>query len=137
MHSLRILTLGGGLLWAAHAQSTWTDSQTRLMWTAADNGFGVTAGQAALYCRTLTLGGFNDWSLPTIDDLHRLFGGAANASGYHIAAPIKLTGWQWSSSPGQQRGEQWALDYGDGARASVTAGDSGLNRALCVRHTDQ
>jgi hypothetical protein len=117
----------------AHAQATWTDTQTGLMWTAADNGVGVTASQAANYCRTLRVGGYQDWSLPAIDDLQHLFGGSPNPSGYRIAAPIKLTGWQWSGSPGQQRGELWALDFGDGARASVVAGDSGLNRALCVR----
>jgi hypothetical protein len=130
----------GSLLSAAHAQNapvsrpaTWTDRQTGLIWTASDNGIGVTARQAANYCRTLALDGHHDWSLPTIDDLHHLFGGPPSASGYHINAPIKLTGWQWSGSPGQQRGEQWALDFGDGARASVVTGDSGLNRALCVR----
>jgi hypothetical protein len=117
----------------AHAQAPWTDPQTRLMWTEADNGIGVTASQAAYYCRALKVGGHRDWALPTIDELQHLFGGPPNASGYHIAAAIKLTGWQWSASPGQQRGEQWALDFGDGARASVVAGDSGLNRALCVR----
>ena len=130
-------TVLGGSSRAAHAQSTWTDAQTHLMWTASDNGVGVTAIQAARYCRTLTLGGYKDWSLPTIEDLHRLFGGQADASGYHIAAPIKLTGWQWSGSPGQQAGELWALDFGDGARASVVSGDSGLNRALCVRRIDK
>jgi Protein of unknown function (DUF1566) len=137
-----ILAIGamGGLLSAAHAQtapsnrpSTWTDPQTGLIWTSSDNGAGLTASQAAYYCRTLTLDGHKDWSLPTIDELHRLFGGPPTASGYHITAPINLTGWQWSASGGQQRGEQWALDFGDGARASVVAGDSGLNRALCVR----
>jgi NADH:flavin oxidoreductase / NADH oxidase family len=49
--------------------------------------------------------------------------------------PIKLTGWQWSSTPGKQAGEGWALDFGDGGRPSVAAGDSGLNRALYVRRT--
>lgn len=130
----------GGLLATAHAQTApsgssaiWTDSKTGIVWTASDNGIGLTASQAANYCRALTLAGYKDWSLPTIDELHGLFGGTPDSNGHHIAAPIKLTGWQWSSSPGQQRGEQWALDFGDGGRASVVAGDSGLNRALCVR----
>ena len=111
----------------------WVDPRTQLMWTADDNGFGVSWSQAVYYCRTLKLGGHADWTLPTIDELHGLFGGAANQSGHHIAGPIKLTGWQWSASPGQEPGQQWALDFGDGARASAVTGDSGLNRALCVR----
>ena len=134
----------GGLIVTAHAQSapaapssTWTDLQTKLVWTIADNGYGVTWSQAASYCRTLKLGDFKDWTLPAIDDLQHLFGGPVSQNGYHIIAPLRLTGWQWSSSPGQQRGQQWALDFGDGARASVVTGDSGLNRALCVRRTSR
>ena len=113
----------------------WIDPNTKLMWAAADNGSGVSQSQAAYYCRFLTLSGFKDWTLPGIDDLQRLFGGPANLSGYRIVGPLKLTGWQWSSSPGKEPGEEWALDFGDGGRASVVTGDSGLNRALCVRNT--
>ena len=89
--------------------------------------------QAVYYCQALTLAGHKDWTLPSIDDLHKLFGGPANANGFHIVAPIKLSGWTWSSSPGKEPGEEWALDFGDGGRASVVMGDSGFNRALCVR----
>jgi hypothetical protein len=112
----------------------WIDPDTKLMWTAADNGSGVSLTQAARYCRRLTLSGFDDWTLPSIDDLQRIVGDARSHSSYRVKGPIKLTGWQWSSTPGNQEGEGWALDFGDGARASVAAGDSGLNRALCVRH---
>lgn len=111
----------------------WTDSKTSLMWAAADNGSAVSLSQAAYYCQTLTLGGHKDWTLPTIDELQGIFGGSANDRGYRIVSPIKLTGWAWSSSLGREPGEGLVLDFGDGGRASVVAGDSGLNRALCVR----
>lgn len=104
------------------------------MWTAADNGSGLSWIQAQRYCKNLTLAGSKDWILPSIDDLQGLVGSAASQSTYRIKAPIKLSGWEWSSTPGKQEGEGWALDFGDGGRASVAAGDSGLNRALCVRH---
>ena len=103
------------------------------MWTAKDNGSGVSRNQAARYCRELTIAGFKDWTLPSIDDLQHIFGGPENQGGYHVKGAIKLSGWQWSSTPGKQAGEGWAFDFGDGGRASVAAGDSGLNRALCVR----
>jgi hypothetical protein len=115
------------------APQFWTDPATHLVWAIADNGSGVTQAQAAYYCRSLTLGGHSDWALPSIDELQGLFGGAANDHGYHLIAPIRTTGWAWSSSPGKEHGEMWALDFGDGGRASVVTGDSGLNRALCVR----
>jgi hypothetical protein len=112
--------------------AVWQDPATGSVWTRADNGSGVSWSQAAYYCRTLTLGGFRDWKLPTIDELQQLVGPSANASGFRTAAPLKLTGWQWSATPGADKGEAWALDFGDGGRASVVMGDSGLNRALCV-----
>jgi hypothetical protein len=121
----------------AKARGYWVDPQSRLMWAAADNGFGVSWSQAVYYCHSLTTAGYTDWSLPTIDELHGLFGGAPNEGGHHIAGPIKLTGWAWSGSAGQELGEHWALDFGDGARASVVAGDSGFNRALCVRRSSK
>lgn len=118
---------------AAGEPFTWTDPATKLTWTTSDNGVGVTYSQAVYFCRTLNLDGHTDWALASIDELFHLFGGPANESGHHIAAPIRLTGWQWSSSPGKERGEEWVLDFGDGQKASVVMGDSGLNRALCVR----
>ena len=116
----------------------WIDPDTKLMWTAADNGSGLTWSQAIRYCRELRLGGFASWSLPSIDELQGIFKNIESKStgievGYHVKGPLKLSGWQWSLTPGSQDGEGWALDFGDGGRASVAAGDSGLNRALCVR----
>lgn len=126
------------LLWAtacrgADKPNYWIDPNTHLMWTTADNGLGVSWVQAQRYCRDLRLDGFHDWSLPSIDELQGLVGAANAEATYRIRAPIKLTGWQWSSTLGKQDGEGWALDFGDGGRASVASGDSGLNRALCVR----
>jgi hypothetical protein len=111
----------------------WIDAATSLMWTAADNGSGLSWGQALRYCAELKQDGFKDWTLPGIEQLQHLFTSATETGGFHIKGPIKLSGWQWSSSAGQQSGEGWAFDFGDGGRASVAAGDSGLNRALCVR----
>lgn len=118
-------------------QPTWLDPQTGLIWTGSDNGLGLSLRQARRYCRTLSWSGFSDWALPSIDDLQSIFGGTESQSGYHLRGPLKLTGWQWSSTPGTRDGEGWAFDFGDGGRASVAAGDSGLNRALCVRGTSK
>jgi hypothetical protein len=111
----------------------WRDPASGNVWAASDDGSGVSWSQAGRYCSALSLGGFHDWRLPSIEELQQLVGKSANGNGYRITGPIKLTGWQWSSSPGVERGEAWAIDFGDGGRASVVMGDSGLNRALCVR----
>lgn len=117
----------------AQSRGYWTDPATGLQWATSDNGSAVTQRQAGQHCQNRILGGHSDWRLPSIDELHRLFGGEPNERGFRITGPIKLTGWVWSSSQGKEAAEYWALDFGDGARASVVAGDSGLNRALCVR----
>jgi hypothetical protein len=111
----------------------WIDPSSKLTWTAADNGSGLSWRQAQRYCRELTLAGFKDWTLPSIDDLQEISTVASNDNGYRIKGPLKLTGWQWSATLGTQKGEGWAFDFGDDGRASVAAGDSGLNRALCIR----
>jgi hypothetical protein len=124
------ISLGGSL-------GFWIDPSTKLTWTTADNGSGLSWSQAQRYCRELTLAGFKDWSLPSIDDLQQVSLTTANEGGYRIKGPLRLTGWQWSATPGTQKGEGWAFDFGDGGRASVAAGDSGLNRALCIRRSSQ
>lgn len=121
----------------ARKVASWTDPSTGKTWTAADNGAAVSWAQAARYCGSLSLAGHHDWKLPSIDELQHLVGPAANAAGFRIIGPIQLTGWAWSSTPGIEAGESWALDFGDGGRASVVAGDSGLNRALCVREPEK
>jgi hypothetical protein len=93
--------------------------------------FKIAGALCALICAALCSGAE---LLVRADDLQRIFGGPESQVGYHITGPIKLTGWQWSSTAGKQDGEGGALDFGDGGRASVADGDSGLNRALCVRH---
>jgi Protein of unknown function (DUF1566) len=117
---------------AQNKSDVWQDAASGKVWAPSDNGSGVSWSQAGYHCRTLTLGGIHDWRLPSIDELQQLLSKSANADGYRITGPIKLTGWQWSSSPGTEKGEAWAIDFGDGGRASVVMGDSGLNRALCV-----
>lgn len=116
----------------------WIDAGHGRAWAAADNGSGVSWSQAQQYCSQLRIDGLpirgeGGWRLPSIDELAQIFGDIADDQGYRVVAPLKLTGWQWSSTPGNEPGEGWVLDFGDGGRASVAAGDSGMNRALCVR----
>lgn len=118
---------------SSQSAEVWFDSRTRLYWAKSDSGSGVTVKQARHYCRQLSLGGFRDWRLPSMEELATLFGGAPNERGLRLVAPLKITGWAWSATPGEEPGEYWAFDFSDGARASVAAGDAGLNRALCVR----
>jgi len=134
MNALGVFLVVSGVALGQKAQPNfWIDPNTKRVWMSSDNGSGLSLSQAKRYCRESSVGGFSDWTLPSIDELQGLYGGSEDAGGHHVKGPIKLTGWEWSATPGSQDGEGWALDFGDGARASVAAGDSGLNRALCVR----
>ena len=110
----------------------WQDQRTHLTWAGADNGSSVTVSQAKSYCRKLQVGALSGFRLPEIDELQTLIGGVSDERGFRVIAPLKLTGWAWSATTGNEAAEHWTLDFGDGARASVAAGDAGLNRALCV-----
>jgi len=127
-------TLTAILLLLSAPDTYWTDPSSKLSWTLSDNGSGLSWRQAQRYCLESSAGSFHDWRLPSVDELQGIFDpNAKNDTGFHVRGPLKLSGWQWSATPGQQPGEAWAFDFGDGGRASVAAGDSGLNRALCVR----
>jgi hypothetical protein len=136
---------------SAHAKSspasaqqnadTWTDS-TELMWTKKDNGADLTQAQAADYCRNLTLGGYRDWRLPTIDELKSIYvppasgsssgissvKGPSNAKGGIVFTQLMI----WSSSQGNSSTEGLVFFFGMGARFSSLATTPGP-RAICVR----
>jgi Protein of unknown function (DUF1566) len=109
---------------------------TELTWTKQDNGSDVTQQQALNYCRS-SLEGFKDWRLPTIDELQSIYDPSANENGRHIKGGIKLTGAQWSSSPGESSGEAWVFLFSLGHRLSDDVGSSYVTRALCVRRAGE
>ena len=138
----------------ADAQETqtrvyWIDPSTGLMWTAKDNGDDITWGKAMKYCRNLSLAGYSDWRLPSVDELERIYDG----SGFTAPHPkdvipilagranggLLLTGArEWSSSRvlddrGHNTGYAWEYDFPHGRRWKDPLGYTGSLRALCVR----
>ena len=51
-----------------HGDGTVTDTTRKIMWQKGDNAREVTFEQAQAYCKTLRLGGYADWRLPTPDE---------------------------------------------------------------------
>ena len=97
-----------------------------------DNGKDISWRRANKYAENLSLGGYSDWRLPTIEELDTLYdpedGGECN-----VKKPFQLSSrWVWSS---QREGWTSALQYNfyfrGGDRCGV--GESDRRRALCVR----
>ena len=51
-----------------NGDGTITDTRRKIMWQKGDNGKEVTFGEAQEYCKTLRLGGYADWRLPSPDE---------------------------------------------------------------------
>jgi hypothetical protein len=131
---------------------TWTDPTTGLMWAKKDNGSDVNWKQASDYCTKLELAGFNDWRLPTIDELGGIYDPSASVDavfdqgavrGARVKGNLKLTGWDWSSSQFSRDGSEWArvFNFAQMVRqepGSFPVGGFSFNmRALCVRRSGE
>jgi hypothetical protein len=112
---------------------TWTDPRTGLMWAEKDNDNDVTWKEASNYCRNLSLGGYSNWRLPTIDELAGIYDPTQDG---HVKGNLQLSGGGgWSSTAGTASREPWAFVFSIGERVSYRLGYSRYDvvRALCVR----
>lgn len=55
-----------------HPQGTFVDQVTGLMWQVEEDGEKKQYGEALMYCKMLDLGDYDDWRLPTKEELQRL-----------------------------------------------------------------
>ena len=58
----------------AYDDDTVLDTETGLMWAARDNGSDINWEDAKSYCENYRGGGYKDWRMPTMDELHALYG---------------------------------------------------------------
>jgi polyisoprenoid-binding protein YceI len=127
--------------WLATDEQVIQDTQTRLEWTRADNGYDIDWTHAKEFCQHL--GG--RWRLPTIDQLAAIYesskaaGATCGTSRCGISGPFRLTAeWFWSADAVGDDGSDgaelaWGIGMVNGARTKSVqyAGDG--SRALCVR----
>ena len=85
------------------------------MWAAIDNGGDISLVDAQAYCENYTGGGYDDWRLPSQDELATLFElEAYKSSSYSIVADIKLTGCcPWASDRKDARVASFDFEYGN------------------------
>jgi hypothetical protein len=92
------------------------DNATSLMWVAGESKR-MTWKDAGEYVKTLTVAGFTDWRLPTVEELfcladHTKFNPAIDKSFF----PQCDGGWYWSSDPlaSSPGVYAWYVDFYDG-----------------------
>ena len=112
-------------------KGVWTDPKTGLMWARINIGQrwenGQCVGDAQLLiwedaptaCKNFQLAGFNDWRLPTIDELETLM--LQNKAGYNCPQNIlfqprkDIWGYYWSGSPyADDNDYAWAVYFDSG-----------------------
>lgn len=121
------------LLYAAARRRTrevFTDPDTGLMWTVRDNGDDVDWATATKYCAALTLRGFSDWRLPTLDELAAM-SDRSQIHLYKIRRPLALSACcPWSSTRISGTPTVFAFNFGE---PWPYKGPPLNCRALCVR----
>jgi hypothetical protein len=111
---------------------TYRDLKHGLMWRRHDNAADVRWQQAVEHCQNLRLGGFEDWRLPTLNELESIRSLWSGAT-YKVVGPISLSGCcPWSVD---RRGDEEAWNFNFRYRRRFVGHVNyslGL-RALCVR----
>jgi len=103
---------------------TVTDTSTGLMWQKV-RAIGTYMWQNALqYCKSLELAGYNDWRLPSREELQRMIDYGDSDSVFVVES-----GWYWSSSIGFP-GYAWGVDSYDGSAGNVSKDGDGFVRAV-------
>lgn len=102
-------------LFKVHGDGTITDSITGLMWQQTDGGE-MTVENAAMYCDSLTLGGYTDWRLPTPHEAFSILNHQNNNPALDIKVFTKTTAEYWWTSAKQVNDATkiWVTNAGGG-----------------------
>jgi hypothetical protein len=98
-----------------HGDGTVTDTVTGLMWQQADGGE-MTVENAAIFCQNLTLGGYDDWRLPTAQEAYSILNqGKSNpALDVAIFANTGAEYWWTSEYDATNANKIWVTNKGGG-----------------------
>lgn len=119
----------------AERLTAYLQEETGLIWAGSDNGKDLDWYAAADHCRDLELADWDDWRLPTIDELERLHDRRSTAT-HKLPSTIRLTGCcPWSSTKSGDT-SAWNFSFRYRKRFSGSVNYSYELRALCVREAD-
>lgn len=117
-NSLSALLLIGMMVASSFALAedvVYRDTASGLMWQRTDNGADISWFEAKKYCENLQSGGFDDWRMPTQDELATLFRlEAAETTEYFILPGIQITACcQWASDTAGAKVASFDYEYGN------------------------
>ncbi len=125
-----------------NGDGTVTDTRTGIMWAQTDNLGNITWHDAKLYCEYIILSEYNDWRMPTIEELETLFDDSLDdyktICGHNIKSTpqIELScGFVWSSEV--RSISALAYNFSRGYRYSSRMSQYRGFRALPVRKVDE
>ncbi|WP_103638117.1 DUF1566 domain-containing protein [Campylobacter concisus] len=118
------------------------DDIYKLMWQDGEDIYQGTYDEAIKYCENLTFAGFEDWRLPTLNELLSItddsgYNPAINKAFKNVAYKMsdkgeKSYGWYWSSTEhAVVSSDAWVLNFGNGNDGWDVV--SGRDFVRCVR----
>lgn len=114
------------------AGSAYLQEKLPLIWTRDDGGRDFDWYAAAEHCDELELGAWDDWRLPTIEELEALHD-RRSIDLFKLPGEFRLTACcPWSRTPSVE-GSAWSFSFLHRKRFSGDLGYSFQLRALCVR----
>jgi len=113
----------------AHDNGTVSDKKTGLMWAARDDGKGINKRDLKTYFANYRAGGYDDWRVPTVDELKTIYNPAGKK---HISCVTDFihVGDEWVWALGDK---EFALGYSffhGGSEGYAGKGDPGLVERL-------
>jgi hypothetical protein len=109
------------------------DPKLDLLWSRRDNGRDVRWEQAVTHCEELRLGGYDDWRLPTLEELRSIRALWSNAP-FKTVVQVGLTGCcPWSSDTEPDGEKAWNFNFVHRRPFLGHQDYSFGGRALCVR----
>ncbi|MBU0946139.1 MAG: DUF1566 domain-containing protein [Proteobacteria bacterium] len=92
-----------------NSDGTVLDTESGLMWAAADNGQGLTWAEAQEYCNSYRGGGYHDWRLPKKIELDALFKAGIRTDKGSITI---RENWVWAAETDDSKGAYCSFKMG-------------------------
>ena len=126
-----------------NGDGTVTDHTTGLMWAKYDNNGDINYHDAKLYCENIILSQYNDWRMPTIDELKSLFISDKDFKGYETVCGLDVKvnpiiqlscGWAWAAET--KTITAYVFNFSHGYRYLARKAERNHYRAIPVRYAN-